>query len=409
MGDNPIRILIVEDNNDDAVLLQHSLNEGPRGQFELTHVEQFGAALKALRDRTFDVALLDLHLPDSQGVDTFLQFHRHAPMIPVVVLTGLDDETAAITAAKEGAQDYLVKGQFNRNLLVRAIRYAIERKRTEREMANYARQLRLKNEQMEADLELAREVQMALLPQKYPMFPHNAAPADSKLSFCGRYQPATTLGGDFYDVFAMSDSAAGVLVCDVMGHGVRAGLLTAMIRALMGELTTPDSGVATDPGRLLAQINRGLTGILKQAGTSLFVTAFYMVADVARGRYRCASAGHPCPLHVRRARQTVESVGMDYKPGPALGLFDNAAFDSFEQTMDAGDLVMLFTDGLFEVAGPSGELYGEKRLLDMVQHHFQLPTNSLFDTLLAEVRKFSHPRDLADDICLVGMDVTRIG
>lgn len=405
MGSDPIRILLVEDNADDALLLQHTVGQGPRGQFVVVHVERFDAALQILRKQTFDVALLDLHLPDSQGVNTFLQFHRHAPEIPVVMLTGLDDETAALTVAREGAQDYLVKGQFNRGLLVRAIRYAIERKRLEKELANYARQLRLKNEQMQSDLELAREVQMALLPQTFPTFPHGAAPKDSKLAFYGRYEPAATLGGDFYDVFALSDSSAGMLVCDVMGHGVRAGLLTAMIRALMGELTAPAEGIATDPGRLMAQINRGLTDILKQTGLSLFVTAFYLVADVAHNRFCWANAGHPSPLHIRRSRNTIDVVGQDLKPGPALGVFENATYETFEQSMDAGDLVMLFTDGLFEVAGPSGELFGEKRLLETAQRGLLLPTNGLFDALLAEVRQFSHPRELADDICLVGMEV----
>ena len=405
MGTVPIRILLGEDNPDDALLLRHTLGEGPRNQFEVIHVESFHAAVQALRGQAFDAALLDLHLPDSRGVETYLQFHRHAPSIPVVMLTGLDDETTFMTAAKEGAQDYLVKGQFNRGLIVRALRYAIERKRLEKDLADHARQLRQRNEQMQADLELAREVQLALLPQTFPTFPVGVAPQDSKLAFCGRYEPAAALSGDFYDVFALSDSSAGVLVCDVMGHGVRAGLLTAMIRALMGELTAPAVGVATDPGRLLAQINRGLTGILKQTGMSLFVTAFYLVADAVNQRIRWANAGHPSPLHVRRSRHTVETIGQDRKPGPALGLFENAVFETFEQPVAGGDLIMLFTDGLFEVGGSSGELFGEKRLQETVQRHLALPTQGLFDAVLAEVRQYSQPRELADDICLVGMEV----
>ena len=103
MGDNPIRILVVEDNSDDALLLRDLLGGGSRGQFELVHAERLDTALKTLHGQTFDVALLDLHLPDSGGVETFLQFHRHAPAIPVVMLTGWDDETTAVTAAKEGA------------------------------------------------------------------------------------------------------------------------------------------------------------------------------------------------------------------------------------------------------------------------------------------------------------------
>ncbi|MBI5684935.1 MAG: SpoIIE family protein phosphatase [Verrucomicrobia bacterium] len=409
MGEKAISILLVEDNEDDALLLRRTLAEGPRDQFDLIHVERLDAAMNKLGEQAFDVVLLDLSLPDSRGLGTFRNLHDRTPAVPVVVLTGLDDETAAITAAKEGAQDYLVKGQFNRNLLVRAMRYAIERKRVELELANYAKQLRLKNDQMQADLDLAREVQMALLPQQFPTFPHGVALKDSALRFCGHYEPATTLGGDYYDVFALSDSAAGVLICDVMGHGVRAGLLTAMIRALMEELTAFTNGDAADPGRLLTQINRGLTVILKQARTTVFVTAFYLVADVARGRFRYANAGHPSPLLARRGRNCVELVGEANKPGAALGLFEDAVFETFEEPMAAGDMAMLFTDGLFEVQGPSGEIYGEKRLQEAVQKNLQLPAGDLFGALLAEVREFSQQRDLADDVCMVGMEVARVG
>jgi sigma-B regulation protein RsbU (phosphoserine phosphatase) len=409
MGENPIRILLVEDNPDDATLLQITLNEGPRGQFELLHVERLEAALKQLREQTFDLVLLDLTLPDSRGLETFRRLHAQSPETPVVALTGLDDETLAITAAKEGAQDYLVKGQFNRNLLVRAMRYAVERQRAETELANYARQLRHRNDQMQADLDLAREVQMALLPQQFPVFPPGVAPKDSALRFCGHYEPATSLGGDYYDVFALSESAAGVLVCDVMGHSVRAGLLTAMIRALMEELIAPASGVAADPGRLLSQINRELTVIFKHARTTIFVTAFYLIADVQRGRILCANAGHPSPLRLRRSRKTVELIGEGGETGPALGLFDNAVFKTFEEPVAAGDLVMLFTDGLFEVENPRGEIYGEKRLLEAVRQRVQLSADDLFGALLAEVRQFSGRQELADDVCLVGMEVARSG
>ncbi|MBI5685475.1 MAG: SpoIIE family protein phosphatase [Verrucomicrobia bacterium] len=407
MGEKAIRILLVEDEVDDARLMQLTLNEGARDQFDLTHVERLDAALKTLKEQAFDLVLLDLSLPDCCGLDTFFKLHNQTPSTPVVVLTGLDDEKTAIAAAKGGAQDYLVKGQFNRNLLARAIRYAIERKRAEVELANYAHQMRLRNELMQADLDLAREVQMALLPQQFPVFPHGVAPEDSALTFCGRYEPATWLGGDYYDVFALSDSAAGVLVCDVMGHGVRAGLLTAIIRALMEELTAPGGGA--DPGRLLTEINRGLSVISKQAGTALFVTASYLVADVARGQFRYAIAGHPNPLHVRRHLNTVERLGQDTEPGPALGVFGDAVFKTFEQPMAPSDLAILFTDGLFQAEGPDGGIYGANRLLEAAQKHLSLPANGLFDALLAEVRQYSHQRQLTNDVCLVGVEVARIG
>jgi signal transduction histidine kinase len=134
MSNKPIKILLVEDNPGDARLLQEALMEAGPAQFELVPVEQLSEALQGLSEKGFDVILLDLSLPDSQGFDTFARAHVQAPGVPIVVLTGLNDEALAIKAVQEGAQDYLVKGQVDSNLLVRAIRYAIERKRVEKEL-----------------------------------------------------------------------------------------------------------------------------------------------------------------------------------------------------------------------------------------------------------------------------------
>jgi sigma-B regulation protein RsbU (phosphoserine phosphatase) len=90
-------------------------------------------------------------------------------------------------------------------------------------------------------------------------------------------------------------------------------------------------------------------------------------------------------------------------------LLENAVFKTFEHPMSAGDLAMLFTDGLFEVEGSSGEIFGEKRLREAVQKYLHLPMNGLFDALLAEVRQFAQQRGLADDVCMVGMEVARVG
>jgi two-component system, cell cycle sensor histidine kinase and response regulator CckA len=127
-----IKILLVEDNPGDALLLQETLSEITLIELEWVHVERLADALKRLLREDFDVILLDLILPDSEGLDTFVQIHSQAPLIPIVVLTGMADETLAIRSMQAGAQDYLVKGQVSgSDLLIRSIRYAIERKRIE--------------------------------------------------------------------------------------------------------------------------------------------------------------------------------------------------------------------------------------------------------------------------------------
>ncbi|MFQ5901140.1 MAG: diguanylate cyclase [Thermodesulfobacteriota bacterium] len=122
-----ISILLVEDNPADARLVEEMIQEAGPHNYKLKHVERTDEALKCLSEETFDVILLDLTLPDTQGLNTLNIFHTEAPSVAIVVLTGLADEALGIKALQRGAQDYLVKGQVDSNLLVRSIRYAVER------------------------------------------------------------------------------------------------------------------------------------------------------------------------------------------------------------------------------------------------------------------------------------------
>ncbi len=131
MAEQPIQVLLVEDNPADVRLWQELLWDVTSAQFQLIPVERLDEAMEMLKQQRFDVILLDLSLPDSQGLETFVKMHLQAPAIPIIVLTGLDDESLATKAVQEGAQDYLVKGQVNGDLLVRCMRYAIERQRAE--------------------------------------------------------------------------------------------------------------------------------------------------------------------------------------------------------------------------------------------------------------------------------------
>src|SRR2546430_5780906 len=143
---------------------------------------------------------------------------------------------------------------------------------------------------------------------------------------------------------ALPISAVGVFICDVMGHDVSAALVAAMMRALVEERGLQ----AHDPGQLLTQINRVIASIFQKSRMNVFATAFYLVADVARSEMVYANAGHPSPLHLRRSKGEVVPLLSNGGFGPALGLFEDAAYQSRRCPMAAGDLVMMFTDGLFE-------------------------------------------------------------
>jgi signal transduction histidine kinase len=126
-----IRTLAVEDNPADAMLLKHALNGIPDTNFITTYVERLADAMSRLAATSFDIVLLDLGLPDSAGPETLTRLRQFEPQVPVVVLTGLDDEAVGVRALQMGAQDYLIKGRFPASLLGRSVRYAIERKRAE--------------------------------------------------------------------------------------------------------------------------------------------------------------------------------------------------------------------------------------------------------------------------------------
>jgi two-component sensor histidine kinase/CheY-like chemotaxis protein len=157
MEEKSLRALLVEDNPGDARLLHELLAEVASPRFRLTHVGLLDQALQHLQETAFDVILLDLLLPDAQGLEGLAQVQVHAPWVPVVVLTGISDEGLAVKAVRLGAQDYLVKGQFDGYLLGRALRYAVERKEIESEIQRHRQMLAELVEERTSELRKANE------------------------------------------------------------------------------------------------------------------------------------------------------------------------------------------------------------------------------------------------------------
>jgi serine phosphatase RsbU (regulator of sigma subunit) len=291
---------------------------------------------------------------------------------------------------------------------------AIERQRAQEELLalnaqledrveKRTRELRQKNQQMEEELQMARELQVALLPRKFPTIPVGAPPHESALSFLSFYFPTGDVSGDFFSVFPVGEKAAGVLICDVMGHGVRSALVTGMIRGLVEE----HAKLAADPGVLLTRINRALTVILQQAGTTMFATCFYVIADVERAELRFANAGHPSALHVRCDGGSAEKLDDQGSRGPAMGIFSSAIYSTTTRSMAKGDIVMLFTDGLFEVEDATGAFFNEEQLRASASRHAGLIPEEFFDRVLDDIRKYSQSETFPDDVCVVGMQIRR--
>jgi len=388
MHATPLQILLIEDDETYSALVQRMLRTSGS---ELVIADRMEAALKQLGGRTFDVVLSDLNLPDSRGIETFQSVYAAAPKLPIVVLTGENDDALGLRTVQQGAQDYLVKDHVEPAILLRSLTYAIERKRMQLEAARVADELKRQNETMQADLRMAREIQTAMLP-------FGPSRSNGLVSFTHRYLPAGPVGGDFFTEFCSSKGPCGVVLYDVMGHGVRAALVTGLLRALADESTVLSLG----PERFLTQLNRNLRAIFRQADQQIFVTALCVVADPVEQQLYFASAGHPNPLHLDANTGTVSLI--EAKRGPPLGLIDDASWPKQSASFAAGQRLLLFTDGLYEVEGADGSQYGVARLAETAAHKAALPAPQLLGEIIEEAQEFSTSGDFNDDVCAIVME-----
>jgi sigma-B regulation protein RsbU (phosphoserine phosphatase) len=272
-------------------------------------------------------------------------------------------------------------------------------------LKEYAQALADQQAQMDQELALAREVQQALLPQSYPSFPRSATEAGSALHFSHRYLPEGRVGGDFFTINQLSDTQAAVLICDVMGHGVPAALVTAVERVLVEEI----HGVAGDPGAFLGELNQRLHHFFEPLPTSMFVTALYLVIDTATGVVRFANASHPSPLHICRAQHTVRAMGDTSQHHPfALGVAKDSVYPTEEDVVKPGDLLLLYTDGLCDLGEGKDLTPDDPQFLRLVQNCARQRGEAFLDALLAQARQFSGQDDFRDDVCLVGIEIERL-
>lgn len=397
---------MVEDDPDLAGPLEQAFRDAETAEFAVERATTLSAAIKLLGTREIDVILLDLNLPDSRGLETFLKIQRIAPELPVIILSGLTDEALAVETVRAGAQDYAVKGSMSVAVLLRAVRYALERKQLQLQLADYAWQLRSHNEAMKAELELARDIQRAYLPLGDADFPRHTTGNEPLLHVHSRFQPAAELGGDFFDILEVSESEIGVFICDVMGHGVGAGLVAGILRGLIEE-ARPWAG---DAGMFLAELNCGMRAVLCHNHEPIFATAFYLIADLEKEEIRYANAGHPCPLF--RDQLTGEVGALVSRPGeqrPALGLFDNIAYVTTRRPLRPNDLFILYTDGLLEVTNQDGIPFGKERLSTSMREQGHRTIRELFDLLLDDAKAFSAKQTFEDDVCLLGIQMTPAG
>ncbi len=378
MDSTHTKVLFVEDNPVDARMIERSLARSAHTDFELHHVVDLAGALATLRAGEFDAILLDLMLPDSpRGVDTIRAIHEIDREIPIVVFTGIEDTELALTAVREGAQDYLVKEECDAEHVVRAIRYSIERVRH----AIAERALREARHQ----LGMGGKVQQAKFPPSSPNVPG--------YDIAGLCVPAEATGGDYFDYFPIGKRYFGMAIGDASGHGLGPAMVMSDVRAILRTLTTVYSDVG-DIMHLLNQI------AVRDLNVNMFMTLFLVRLELETGSFQYAGAGHPAI--VLNARGEVRA---QLPPTfPPLNVVSEFGFEApLTDRLAAGESLLLFTDGISESHTQRAykNLFGERRLLDLVRSRYQLTSEKLTRQIVQAASEFSLPDAPEDDMTVV--------
>jgi serine phosphatase RsbU (regulator of sigma subunit) len=341
---SPIRILLVEDDDGDALLVEELLD------LSGAHVEITRATTLADARRTdlgeIDCVLLDLDLPDAQGLSALHRLKTDRSDLAVLVLTGLDDEQRGNEAVGAGAQDYLVKGQIDGQGLARAVRYAVER-----QSADEARQ-QLEIARLHAE-ENAR-LERGLLPA--PLV------TDPQLVLNAHYRPGrrrALLGGDFYDAVQDAEGAVHAVIGDVSGHGPDAAALGVSLRIAWRTLVV--GGVRADD--LLPTLE--VVHDYERHVSWMFTTLCMVTIAPDRRSAALRLAGHPPPLLI--ADGTVAALdGANVQP--PLGVGDDVAWPAEEHALPERWSLLLYTDGLIEGRTGAGTArLGSEGLVAMVR------------------------------------------
>jgi serine phosphatase RsbU (regulator of sigma subunit) len=379
-----LSLLLVEDDRADAILVEDLISSAV-GDIRVTWAQSMAHAERELASTRPDCVLLDLNLPDASGIEALNRIAERDATVPIVVLTGLNDEFFGASAVAAGAQDYLVKGRVEADMLRRALLYAIERKRVEIIAADlHATQLRARENAL---------LERGLLPS--PLLLDNPG-----VEIVARYRPSredALLCGDFYDVVQTPDRIVHVLIGDVAGHGPDEAALGAALRIAWRALTF--AGVRA--AELMRQLERVLHA--ERTGTGIFATVLSLEMAPDTPRITSIRAGHPGML--RQGAGTVEWI--EPPAGPALGLRADD-WPQSELELPVGQGLLLLTDGLFEgYCGAGNERLGEDGLLALARTHGRLPAAEFVDALIDGAEQLAQPRGgLTDDIAVVRVERT---
>jgi phosphoserine phosphatase RsbU/P len=378
--EQPSRILIVDDLEINRDLLARRVQR-------LGHLTGFAdngrAALEKLRESVWDLVLLDITMPVMDGYEALSKIKADPLLahIPVVMVSAIDEIDSVVRCIELGADDYLTK-PFNPVILRARIESSLAKK-------HLADQKQLTLQALAREMEIGQQIQRGFLPEQLPKIPD--------WDLATMFKPARHVGGDFYDALTLSDGRLVIIVADVCDKGVGAALYMALFRSLLRSMLL--QGQSGESAAALLQRAVGFTNNYianEHSRDNMFATLFIGIVDLSSGRLDYINAGHEAPILGRANKKDFEVCEPQ---GLAVGMMPDIHHEVRSVVILQGDTLLIFTDGVTEAIGVTGQFTDERLQALMVGR--QGHADDLLGELTAQLEKHTDGYDQHDDITVL--------
>jgi len=379
------KILSVDDELDlELLLTQYFRRKIRKGEYEFYFAHNGIEALqKMLEHPDIDIVLSDINMPEMDGLTLLKKLNdRHNPALKVIMVSAYGEMSNIRTAMNNGAFDFAMKPIDLDDLQVtidKAISEITFIKQTQKEHGQLV--------DIKSDLALAAEIQLAILPQDFPPFDDLKDTVDVYASM----KPAKDVGGDFYDITRIDEDHIGLTMADVSGKGVPAAMFMAVSHTLLrlaGKKKLKPEEVIIESNNVLAA----------ESFDNMFVTLFYAIMNVRTGEMQYVNAGHN-PPYILHKDGTLETLPTS--KNICLGVLEDYTYTSDSLTLQKGDSLVTFTDGVTEACSTSNELYGESRLEALLPTLAGQSARSILDNVVNAVHAHAEGAEQSDDITML--------
>ena len=373
------KILIVDDLDVNIVLLRaHLLEAG----YDVIVAKSGKEGLTKAFYHKPDLIILDIMMPIMDGYEVckILKESDETRNIPVIFLTALQETKDKVKGLEVGGDDFISK-PFNDVELLARVRSLLRIK-------YYNEQIIQQNKNFQKELEMARILQNAVLPQSYPKL--------NGLEISSKYIPSSYLSGDYFNFIRLSENKIGIFISDVMGHGVQASLVTMLLKSIFENNVYNISS----PKELMKIINDDLVKLL--GSVMIFATAAYAIIDLDNKLMSYSTAGHPPILQINN--EIGELKELRCKSG-LLGIYPDFTYQDNHAEIKNGDFIVFYTDGILDVTDTDEVAFGDGRFYEILNQKNYKSPKELIDILGLELFKFSGKKTYEDDINLVGIKI----